>query len=82
MNSYFERSALLLGEEACANYTAKIDEYSFEDLKKEISVAVLECNEESLFSKNESQEVIINVDMTKNYSGAERLMSKYLKNNK
>lgn len=77
--SLIEKYSLLLGEEACANYTAKIDEYSFEDLKKEISVAVLECNEESLFSKNESQEVIINVDMTKNYSGAARLMSKYFK---
>lgn len=77
--SLIEKYSLLLGEEACANYTAKIDEYSFEDLKKEVSVAVLECNEESLFSKNESQEVIINVDMTKNYSGAARLMSKYFK---
>lgn len=74
-----EKYSILLGEEACADYTAKIDEYSFEDLKKEVSVAVLECNEESLFSKNESQEVIINVDMTKNYSGAARLMSKYFK---
>ena len=77
--SLIEKYSLLLGEEACANYTAKIDEYSFEDLKKEVSVAVLECNEESLFSKNESQEVIINVDMTKNYGGAARLMSKYFK---
>lgn len=77
--SLIEKYSILLGEEACANYTAKIDEYSFEDLKKEVSVAVLECNEESLFSKNESQEVIINVDMTKNYSGAARLMSKYFK---
>ena len=77
--SLIEKYSLLLGEEACANYTAKIDEYSFEDLKKEVSVAVLECIEESLFSKNESQEVIINVDMTKNYSGAARLMSKYFK---
>lgn len=77
--SLIEKYSLLLGEEACANYTAKIDEYSFEDLKKEVSVAVLECNEESLFNKNESQEVIINVDMTKNYSGAARLMSKYFK---
>lgn len=77
--SLIEKYSLLLGEEAYANYTAKIDEYSFEDLKKEVSVAVLECNEESLFSKNESQEVIINVDMTKNYSGAARLMSKYFK---
>ena len=77
--SLIEKYSILLGEEACANYTAKIDEYSFEDLKKEVSVAVLECIEESLFSKNESQEVIINVDMTKNYSGAARLMSKYFK---
>lgn len=77
--SLIEKYSILLGEEACANYTAKIDEYSFEDLKKEVSVAVLECNEESLFNKNESQEVIINVDMTKNYSGAARLMSKYFK---
>lgn len=77
--SLIEKYSLLLGEEAYANYTAKIDEYSFEDLKKEVSVAVLECNEESLFSKNESQEVIIDVDMTKNYSGAARLMSKYFK---
>lgn len=74
-----EKYSLLLGEEACENYTAKIDEYSFEDLKKEISVAVLECNEETLFSKDESQEVVTNVDMTKNYSGAARLMSKYFK---
>lgn len=77
--SLIEKYSLLLGEEAYANYTAKIDEYSFEDLKKEVSVAVLECNEESLFSKNESQEVIVDVDMTKNYSGAARLMSKYFK---
>ena len=77
--SLIEKYSILLGEEACADYTAKIDEYSFEDLKKEVSVAVLECNEENLFSKNESQEVIINVDMTKNYSGAARLMSKYFK---
>ena len=36
--SLIEKNSLLLGEEACANYTAKIDEYSFEDLKKEVYV--------------------------------------------
>ena len=74
-----EKYSILLGDEACNNYTAKIDEYTFEELKREVSVAVLECNEETLFSKDESKEVIIDVDVTKNYGGAARLMSKYFK---
>ena len=77
--SLIEKYSILLDTEVCENYTAKIDEYSFEDLKKEISEKVLECNEEALFSKGESKEVVIDVNMTRNYTGAARLMSKYFK---
>ena len=77
--SLINKYSILLGEDACKNYTANIENYTFEELKKEVSVAVLECNEEALFNKDESKEVVINVDVTKNYSGAARLMSKYYK---
>ena len=72
----------LLGEEIASEYTAKVNEYTFEELKRDISVKILDINEEALFSKGETKETVTDVDITKNYSGAERLMSKYLKNNK
>lgn len=72
----------LLGEEIASEYTAKVSEYTFEELKRDISVKILDINEEALFSKGETKETVTDVDITKNYSGAERLMSKYLKNNK
>ena len=72
----------LLGEEIASEYTAKVSEYTFEELKRDISVKILDINEEALFNKGETKETVTDVDITKNYSGAERLMSKYLKNNK
>ena len=72
----------LLGEEIASEYTAKVSEYTFEELKRDISVKILDINEEALFSKGETKETVTDVDITKNYSGAERLMSKYLKNHK
>lgn len=71
--------SLLLGEDICKDYKSKIDTYSFEEFKKEISVQILDINEETLFNKDETKEVVTNVDVTKNYSGAARLMSKYFK---
>jgi hypothetical protein len=69
----------LLGEEVCSAYEAKLDTYSFEEFKKEISVQILDINEEALFNKGETRETVSDVDITKNYSGAARLMSKYYK---
>lgn len=69
----------LLGEEICSEYTAKLGEYSYKELKSEISMRVLDENEETLFSKDETKEVVSDLDVTKNYSGAARLMSKYFK---
>lgn len=71
----------LLGEEIASEYTAKVNEYTFEELKRDISVKILDINEEALFSKGdgETKEIVSDVDVTKNYSGAARLMSKYFK---
>lgn len=69
----------LLGEEIASEYTAKVSEYTFEELKSDISVKILDINEEALFSKGETKETVTEVDVTKNYSGAARLMSKYFK---
>ena len=69
----------LLGEELASEFTAKVSEYTFEELKSDISVKILDINEEALFSKGETKETMFDVDVTKNYSGAERLMGKYFK---
>ena len=42
-------------------------------------VIIWDINEEALFSKGETKETVSDVDITKNYSGAARLMSKYFK---
>lgn len=69
----------LLGEEIASEYASKVDTYTFEELKSDISVKVLDINEEALFSKDETKETITDVDVTRSYSGAARLMSKYFK---
>lgn len=70
----------LLGDKIASEYIAKVSDYTFDELKSEISVKILDINEETLFSKGEIKETVTDVDVTKNYSGAERLMSKYFKN--
>lgn len=69
----------LLGEEIASEYIAKVADYTFEELKSDISVKILDINEEALFSKGDTKETVSDVDITKNYSGAARLMSKYFK---
>jgi hypothetical protein len=70
----------LLGEEIASEYTSKVSDYTFDELKRDISVKILDINEEALFTKGETKETVTDVDVSKNYSGAERLMSKYFKN--
>jgi hypothetical protein len=70
----------LLGEEIASEYTSKVSDYTFDELKSEISVKILDINEEALFAKGETKETVTDVDVSKSYSGAERLMSKYFKN--
>ena len=74
-----DKYSSLLGEDVCSAYEAKLDTYSFEEFKKEISVQILDINEEALFNKGETKETITDVDVTRSYSGAARLMSKYFK---
>lgn len=71
-----EKYSSLLTEDKKEEYKSKIDEYSYEDLKKDVSLEILESNENALFGRQEVTETLTNLDASFS-SGAAKIMSKY-----
>lgn len=78
INKYAE----VLPEETIEEFKENIDNYTLENLKSEIALAVVNANEDTLFNKA-TKEVIKDVDGEEtNYTGAASIMAKYFKNKK
>lgn len=73
---FLNKYSSLLDEEEYNKYNNKIQEYSLEDLKKDISLELLEKNEDTLFSKRETKETVSKLP-SQNLSGAARIMQEY-----
>ena len=71
-----EKYSSLLTEDKKEEYKSKIDEYSYEDLKKDVSLEILESNENALFGRQEVTETLTHLDASFS-SGAAKIMSKY-----
>ena len=73
-----EKFSSLLSEETVEKLNQEMANYSLVDFKKEVSVLVLEAQEETLFSKNGTSDAVI-INQDSNLTGAARLMQKHCK---
>jgi hypothetical protein len=73
-----EKFSSLLSEEQKENLQNEMSNYSLAEFKREISVIVLEAQEEVLFSKNDTSDAV-KIEQNNTYTGAARLMQKYNK---